>query len=56
MKQSERIKEIHKTKQDWGFHTETSAILEYLDEQWELNKTPEQRQAEFGAKLLSAER
>ena len=32
---SERIKEILKTPTDGIYHTETSAILAYLDEQYE---------------------
>ena len=36
MKPSERIKEILETPDAYGFYTsETGAILDYLDEEWE---------------------
>lgn len=35
MKPSERIKEIHKIPDGSFYHTETSAILAYLDEEYE---------------------
>ena len=45
MKPSERIKQIHKTQEGNFRHTETSAILAYLDEQW--NKENQEEEYKF---------